>query len=320
MSFHNIQLSPLISYGFESGPTLSTVVQATASGHEYRIARQSQARHKYRASKSNMTAAQFAELKSFWLARRGALHGFRFKDWTDFSTASDNIGAPASTDCVIATGNGLETQYQMTKTYDAGGYNPYGRTISLPLTGTLVVAKDGVTLATNLYTFSASTGIITFATAPAQSVVITAGCYFDVPVRFASSTDDWLRTAYDAYQLLSSSSIEMIEILDEVEWPDMWYPGGSSVLTITNDLIIDPGTKVWQFNAASTYNAFLPIPDRIPGGHIFTLLGKTGMAGSVSVRDDAGNLLSPALTISANTVANVYLIRAGSTSTWLGVI
>ena len=313
MSFHDVQLPPEISYGFESGPTLSTVVQTTASGHEYRVSRQSQARHRYRANKANLSPEQFAALKAFWMGRRGALHGFRFKDWTDFSTAPDGVSAPGKTDSDLGTGDGTTTQFQLLKVYDKDGPSPYQRTISLPIVSTLVLAVDGVTVTTG-FTVSPNTGIISFASAPANGVKIQAGCQFDVPVRFASSTDDWLRSTYDAYQLITAPGIELIEILDEVEWPELWYPGGSRVLSPSTDVVIEAGTRLWSFNASVPVSAYLPAPDRIPGGHLFTLTAAVGSQ-TITIRDDAGNAL--ALSLTSGITRQVYLLRNGSTASWL---
>lgn len=313
MSFHDVQLPTEISYGFESGPTLSTVVQSTASGHEYRIARQSQARHRYRANKANLSPSQFAALKAFWLARRGALHGFRFKDWTDYTTAADGVSAPSKSDSDIATGDGTTLQFQLLKVYDKDGVNPYQRTISLPIVSTVVVAVDGA-LMTSGYTVFPTTGVIAFSQAPANGVKIQAGCEFDVPVRFASSTDDWLRTTYDAYQLLTAPGIELVEILDEVEWPELWYPGGSRVITASTDVVLEAGTHLWQINATAAVSAYLPAPDRIPGGHLFTLTAAVGSS-TITLRDDAGNAL--ALTLTSGATRRVYLLRNGATASWL---
>jgi uncharacterized protein (TIGR02217 family) len=313
MSFHDVLLPPELSYGFESGPTLATVVQTTASGHEYRVARQSQARHRYRANKANLSPDQFAALKAFWMGRRGALHSFRFKDWTDFSTAANGVGAPSKTDSDLGTGDGTTQHFQLVKVYDKDGPNPYQRTITLPDTSTLVLAVDGVPVSSG-FTVSANTGVITFSTPPANGVKIQAGFQFDVPVRFSSSSDDWLRSTYDAFQLITTPGIELIEVLDEVEWPELWYPGGSKVLTPSTDVVLEAGTKLWSFNASQALSVYLPAPDRIPGGHLFTLTAAAGSQ-TITIRDDAGNALG--LTLTSGITRQVYLLRSGSTASWL---
>ena len=89
MTFHNVQLDPDISVGAIGGPAYGTTIQTTASGHESRVARQARARRRYRFTKGLLDAAAWSALIAFWQARRGHLHSFRFKDWADYSTATD---------------------------------------------------------------------------------------------------------------------------------------------------------------------------------------------------------------------------------------
>ena len=73
--------------------------------------------------------------------------------------------------------------------------------------GTVTVAVDGVLRQD--WTCDASTGLVTFATAPAANAVVTAGFEFDVPVRFDT---DRLDVTWDLDRLGSIASIPLVEV------------------------------------------------------------------------------------------------------------
>lgn len=120
-----------------------------------------------------------------------------FTDKTDFKSCAP-LQTAAFTDCVIGTGDGATTQFQLYKTYTAGGLT-YSRKITRPMTGTVTVGKNGVlqTLTTH-YTINHNTGVITFVAAPANGLSITAGFHFYVPVDFVDSSLDWVLEKFRA--------------------------------------------------------------------------------------------------------------------------
>ena len=311
MSFHNVRLDPNISYGTEGGPEFKTVVQPTASGHEYRIQRGAQARHRYRFDKSLMLPATWAALLEFYYARRGALHGFRFKDLRDFSTHVNGIGTPTALDEVIGTGDGTEDTFQLFAEYDPSGLNPYIRTLSLPVAGSVLVAVDGTP--TTAFSITNPGGLITLNTPPANGEIVTAGCYFDVPVRFVNDQEQLALRAVSNHM---NTSLECIEILDEVQFPELTYPGGCSpVIETGQDQHITLHTKLWRFDPTADIDVFLPPPDRLPGGpDIFAVHVIIGASNDATVRDDAGVAVSTA--IDAGETVRIGLLRDGSTATW----
>jgi len=318
MSFHNVQLDPAISRGTEGGPTYSTTIQTTASGHEYRVQRASQPRHRHRFEKNRMTNTEWAALIEFFHARRGNFHGFRFKDWRDFSTHTNGTGAPTALDEAIGTGDGSETDFQLFAEYDPAGLNPYIRTLSCPVAGTILVAVAGTP--TGSFTITNPGGLITLDTAPGGGQIVTAGCYFDTPVRFASD-EEWLRLRMGG--VTADVPLEVVELLDEVETPELWYPGGSAGsedadgwLEVSQDFHITLHNKLWPIDPTAPVDAFLPPPDRLPGGaDIFVVSIKPGAASDCTVRDDAGNDITGAL--SSGETRTIALARAGSTATWI---
>ena len=76
------------------------------------------------------------------------------------------------------------------------------------MAGTVALALNGMPQITG-WTINTSTGVVTFAAAPAPGVTITAGFEFDVPVRFDTDTLD---VTLDFERLGSITSIPLIEV------------------------------------------------------------------------------------------------------------
>jgi len=103
--------------------------------------------------------------------------------------------------------NGTATLYQLTKRYTSGAQS-WTRAITKPVAGTVTIALNGTSQASG-WSVSTTTGLITFTTAPAAGVAITAGFEFDVPVRFDT---DALDVTLDLERLGSITSILLVEI------------------------------------------------------------------------------------------------------------
>ena len=95
----------------------------------------------------------------------------------------------------------------ITKHYTSGAQS-WTRAITKPVAGTVSIALNGTPQASG-WSVSAATGLITFTTAPAAGVAITAGFEFDVPVRFDT---DALDVTLDLERLGSITSIPLLEI------------------------------------------------------------------------------------------------------------
>lgn len=171
-----------IAYYCEGGPQYLTQVSEATSGFEQRNQVWSQPRCKYDISHALRTSAEFLDatysvnvVRDYFHAMKGRLHGFRFKDFTDYK---DNAGG------ILGTGNGSTTVFQMVKRYTTGSFTT-DRQIKKPVAATVQVFKDAVlqTLTTQ-YTLNSTTGVVTFVTAPGNGSVLTWTGQFDVPVRF----------------------------------------------------------------------------------------------------------------------------------------
>ena len=314
MAFHNVSLPSDIQYQSAGGAGFQTIVQESASGHEYRISRQAQGRHRFTLRKELQSEEEAKAIKAFALGRRGALHSFRLKDWSDYTSNADGVTAPTTADQVIGIGDGSTTTFQLVKLYDGSGDAPYPRPISLPVTGTVVAALGGIT--TTAFTLTGY-GSVVFTTAPTAATIITAGFEFDVPVRFTKAFDEWAGMQADGWQSWSFPDMGCIEVLGEVEWPERWMAGGgrdwgaqgASIALALND------GKLHSITPITAINAVLPGVSRLPGGHIFTIHVPSGAAGSVQLRDDGGVAVGSA--ISAGQTKFVGLIRGASSSTWV---
>jgi uncharacterized protein (TIGR02217 family) len=180
--FDDVRFPTAIARGATGGPERKTDIVTTASGREERNARWANSRRRYNIGFGVKSLTDIQAVVRFFEERRGRLHAFRFKDFTDFKSCPANA-TPAATDQVIGTGTGSLATFQLVKTYGAGN-RAYARMVSAPVAGTLLVAVNGV--ATTQFSVNATTGVVTFnvGSIPTAGAAVTAGYQFDVPVRF----------------------------------------------------------------------------------------------------------------------------------------
>ncbi|MFN4201882.1 MAG: TIGR02217 family protein [Tabrizicola sp.] len=206
MAFHEVRFPDNISRGARGGPERRTQIVELASGVEERNASWASSRRRYDVAYGIRRGDDLATVVAFFEARNGRLHGFRFKDWAGFKSCLPSQ-TPGSSDQSIGTGNGSTTQFQLTKRYTSGAQS-WTRTINKPVAGTVTIALNGTPQASG-WSVDTATGVVTFSTAPAAGVAVTAGFEFDVPVRFDS---DVLDVTLDLERLGSITSIPLLEI------------------------------------------------------------------------------------------------------------
>ena len=206
MAFHEVRFPDNISRGARGGPERRTQIVELASGDEERNASWANSRRRYDVAYGIRHADDLAAAVAFFEARNGRLYGFRFKDWADWKLCLPSQ-TPSATDQVIGTGDGTATDFQLVKAY-ASGAQSWTRAITKPVAGTVLVAMDNVEQASG-WTVDTTTGIVSFDSAPAAGVSITAGFEFDVPVRFDTDTLD---VTLDLERLGSITSIPLLEI------------------------------------------------------------------------------------------------------------
>jgi len=179
IGFHDIQFPLRLALGASGGPERRTEVLTLASGREVRNAVWAGARRRWDVGGAVSELAALHALLAFFEARRGRLHGFRFRDPVDFASAPP--GAPVTEmDQVIGAGDDVTASFALVKDY--GGVL---RAITKPVAGTVRVALDGVELATG-WSLDTANGAVVFDVAPDDGAVVSAGFEFDCAVRFES--------------------------------------------------------------------------------------------------------------------------------------
>lgn len=206
MAFHEVQFPTGISKGSSGGPRRMTDVVTLRSGFEQRNSIWQHSRRSYNAGLGLQKLEDVYAALEFFEARRGKLHGFRWKDWADYKS-NDPISATTAVDITIGVGDGVETDFQLVKTYSDGA-GSYTRTIKKPVSGTVKIAIDGV-VQNSGWSVDTTTGIITFSSAPGVADVVSAGFEFDVPVRF---DQDQIMVNVEQFNAGSVPDIDILEI------------------------------------------------------------------------------------------------------------
>lgn len=207
MTFHEIRFPTAIAFHSTGGPERKTEIVALGSGFEERNGVWANSRRRYDVGSGVKTLDDLHAVVAFFEARMGRLYAFRFKDFADFKSCAPGAGiAPANQ--AIATGDGSTRIFQLVKTY-VSGPSSWTRTIKKPVSGTVRVALTGVEQ-TSGWSVDATTGLVTFASAPANGAAITAGFEFDVPVRFDT---DALAVNLANFQAGEVPSLPLVEVL-----------------------------------------------------------------------------------------------------------
>ncbi|TBX15825.1 DUF2460 domain-containing protein [Nioella sediminis] len=208
MNFHEIRFPANLSFGSVGGPERRTEVVQLANGFEERNTPWAHSRRRYDAGVGMRSLDDIETLIAFFEARRGQLHGFRWKDWADYKSCAPSK-EPGFRDCVIGTGDGETRVFQLVKTYRSGDEG-YARPITKPVADTVRAGFDAAELVQGVH-FEVDTvnGIITFADAPDLGVEVSAGFEFDVPVRFDT---DSIQTSVASFQAGDAPAVPVVEI------------------------------------------------------------------------------------------------------------
>ncbi len=206
--FHETLFPPGISLNTEGGPTRRTEIVALASGREVRNASWASSRRSYNAGYGVKSMVDIETVVAFFEARQGRLYGFRFRD--PFDHRSSVWGAePSPSDQFLGEGDGATRRFQLVKRYDSAGSGSGSgatRRIAKPVAGSVRCAVDGVDASALV---DPATGMIELAEAPPPGARVTAGFYFDTPVRFDT---DSLRINLAAFAAGDIPSIPLIEV------------------------------------------------------------------------------------------------------------
>lgn len=208
MSFHEVRFPANLSFGSTGGPERRTEVVTLANGFEERNTPWQHSRRRFDAGVSMRSLDDVETLIAFFEARQGQLHGFRWKDWSDYKSCLPSQEVDYR-DQVIAIGDGETLSFPLIKTY-ASGAQSYARPVTKPVLGTVRVGVEDDELQDGLhYSVDVTTGVVTFATAPNTGMEITAGFEFDVPVRFDT---DRIQTSVASFRAGDVPSVPVVEL------------------------------------------------------------------------------------------------------------
>ncbi|MBV6658319.1 MAG: DUF2460 domain-containing protein [Devosiaceae bacterium] len=199
-AFHDVNFPVPVARGSRVTARRQTEIVTLGSGHEERSTRWRHAKRTYDAGGGVRSVADLYAVMSFFEARLGQLHAFRFRDPLDHASGQPGA-APTATDQPLGTGDGVTTTFSLAKWYGATD-----RAIKLPVQGSVLVAIDGSP--TTDFSLS-SVGQVVFDNPPASGSALTVGYLFDVPARFDTDTLDVDLTAFTAGAI---PAIPLIEV------------------------------------------------------------------------------------------------------------
>lgn len=208
MAFHEVRFPAALSFGSVGGPERRTEIVTLANGFEERNTPWAAARRRYDAGVSLRSLDDIQELIAFFEARQGQMHGFRWKDWADYSScrASGEVGFE---DQLIGVGDGVTVEFGLVKAYRSGPAEEVRR-IGKPVAGSVRVGLMGDEVQEGVqFTLDDTTGVVRFVTPPAVGERVTAGFEFDVPVRFDT---DRIQVSVASFQAGDVPHVPVVEV------------------------------------------------------------------------------------------------------------
>ena len=199
-----------VRIGMSYSDDYTVVITQTAGGAEYRQLVQPFPVRSFHVNFTTDQADLWSRVLALYHRAYGKYAGFRVKCLDDYST-NNLTGVPTPLDEALEnTATGI---YQLRNYYGTNGSALSGvghpsRTITKPVAGTVVAAKNGVTIVSGL-TVDTATGRITISPAPLITDNITAGCLFDIPCRFNSP----IEVSSLDIAIRDCGSIKLIELL-----------------------------------------------------------------------------------------------------------
>lgn len=226
-AFHEVRFFEFISVGAIIGPRWKTSIVEFATGKEQRNQEHVDSRIVADVSQAIQEEAEYDAILDFYRARRGRLHGFRFKDWTDYTLFREPTNP--------ATGDGFVTQFQIIHTYEDVSEPPASTAVRPQVrnilklrggTGDPIVTPDSPgtqvrnngTLVTIIFSgvpgasevlVDANTGLLTFGTPPSNGNTVDFTGEFDVPMRFDV---DRLPATLDDFNATSVNGLPLLEL------------------------------------------------------------------------------------------------------------
>ena len=207
MSFHEVRLPARLAFGSTGGVERRTEIVTLGSGYERRSTPWAQGRRRYLIGANLRSLDDMAALTGFFEARRGRLHGFRFRDFADFKSCAPGAVVTAG-DQALGTGDGARTRFDLVKRYGEGE-DALERRVRKPVASTVRVAVAGVELDGGGFVVDAEAGAVTLTVAPAAGALVKAGFEFDVPVRFDA---DRIEVTLESFEAGRMAAVPLIEV------------------------------------------------------------------------------------------------------------
>lgn len=210
-NFHDVRFPLPVSFGATGGPERMTEIVTLGSGREERNQRWAMSRRRYDAGTGLRNRHDLQTVVAFFEERRGRLHGFRFRDPLDHSSARANKPVAAD-DQLLGAGDGSTRSFPLIKRY-GDEFLPYDRPIVLPVVDSAKNIQPLVAVAGVPRVFGSDylveDGRIVFFDPPEVGESVTAGFEFDVPVRFDTDTLEINLSRFDAGLI---PSVPLVEI------------------------------------------------------------------------------------------------------------
>ena len=208
MAFHEVRFPTNLSFGAIGGPERRTEIVALASGFEERNTPWTHALRRFDAGMGLRSLDDLSDVIAFFEARAGQLHGFRWKDWSDYKSCLPSA-APAFGDQVIAVGDGRTRAFPLSKAYRSGA-TVYRRPVTKPVQGSVRAGIGGAEMFVGInYAVDHLNGRVIFDEAPEAGADISAGFEFDVPVRFDT---DRIAVSVASFQAGQVPDIPVVEV------------------------------------------------------------------------------------------------------------
>jgi len=207
-AFHDVLMPLPFALGASGGPERRVDIVTLGSGREARNTPWAHGRRRYDIGGAARTLDDLHALIAFFEARRGKLHGFRFRDFVDWKSCVPSA-SPSAFDQTIGTGDDDERQFQLVKAY-GWGEALYARPITKPVADEVAIGVAGAALAPSAFEVDWATGRVTLESPPGIGAAVTAGYLFDTPVRFDLDRLDIILDGFGAGRALSVPLIELL--------------------------------------------------------------------------------------------------------------
>lgn len=199
-----------IRMGASYGDEYAVQITQTAGGAEYRKLVHGLPRRRWTINYTLLRDDLAARVLALYHRAYQQLAGFRVYDVDDHNSSASGRGTITNLDQPLTRlSAGI---YQLRKEYGSGatplGIGRPARIIYKPVAGSLIVAKNGVSVVSGV-TLNTTNGQVTISPAPLIGDTITAGFEFDIPARFNSHIEVSSLTR----DVRDCGAIELIELL-----------------------------------------------------------------------------------------------------------